>query len=75
MAAARLVWREAAGAWTCFSLDAHDRLVGLCMAGRPRDLVASRRAMLAHPRGTPRTDPLALADPHAGPQMMFPGED
>jgi 3-phenylpropionate/trans-cinnamate dioxygenase ferredoxin reductase subunit len=75
VAGTRLVWREVAEAWTCFSLDQHDGLVGLCMVGRPRDLVASRRAMLAHPRGTPRTDPVALADPDAGPQMMFPRQD
>ena len=84
----RVVWREAPGiapgsrqvpsvseeAWTAFSIDSADRLVGLCTVGRPRDLVAARRAMLAHPSGTPTTDPAALADPTAAPTAMFPGE-
>ena len=84
----RVVWREAPvvpqgpqqapsavqEAWTAFSIDSADRLVGLCTVGRPRDLVAARRAMLAHPRGTPLTDPAALADPTAAPTAMFPQE-
>ncbi len=83
----RVIWREAprpaapqresdAGpeAWTAFSIDSEDRLVGLCTVGRPRDLVISRRAMLAHARGTPLTDPAALADPDAVSTAMFPGE-
>lgn len=61
-------------AWTAFSLDSADRLVGLCTVGRPRDLVTARRVMLAHPTGTPRVDPGALADPGAAPSSMFPGE-
>ena len=79
-----VVWREAgeageAGpsgpqAWSAFTLDASDRLLGLCTSGRPRDLAAARRAMRAHPTGTPRTDPVALADANAGPDAMFPGE-
>ena len=40
-------------AWTAFSLDAQDRLVGLCTVGRPRDLAAARRAMLADPQEPP----------------------
>lgn len=60
-------------AWTAFTIDDADRLVGLCSVGRPRDLVAARRAMLAHPDGPPRADPQALADPAAGPASMFPG--
>jgi 3-phenylpropionate/trans-cinnamate dioxygenase ferredoxin reductase component len=77
----RVVWREAtqavdaeSEAWSAFTLDEGDRLLGLCTSGRPRDLVAARRAMLAHPSGTPRTDPAALADPGATPAAMFPGE-
>lgn len=77
----RVVWRAVAGvtppgsdAWTAFTLDADDRLLGLCTSGRPRDLTAARSAMLAHPRGTPRTDPEALGDPGATPAAMFPGE-
>ena len=77
----RVVWREAphisaseAEAWSAFTLDASDRLLGMCTSGRPRDLATARRAMLAHPTGTPRTDPAALADPGATPAAMFPGE-
>ncbi|HYN56356.1 MAG TPA: NAD(P)/FAD-dependent oxidoreductase [Motilibacterales bacterium] len=77
----RVVWREVGGAappgseaWSAFTLDASDRLLGLCTSGRPRDLAAARRAMRAHPTGTPRTVPGALADPDAGPDAMFPGE-
>jgi 3-phenylpropionate/trans-cinnamate dioxygenase ferredoxin reductase component len=76
----RVVWREAtpaaedSDAWSAFTLDASDRLLGLCTSGRPRDLAVARRAMLAHPTGTPRTDPAALADPGATPAAMFPGE-
>ena len=84
----RVIWREApaspAGppsdssaaqeAWTAFSIDSADRLVGLCTVGRPRDLVAARRAMVAHPQGTPLTDPAALAQPSAPPTDMFPEE-
>jgi NADPH-dependent 2,4-dienoyl-CoA reductase/sulfur reductase-like enzyme len=77
----RVVWREdpRAGdrpdeAWSAFTLDASDRLVGMCTSGRPRDLAAARRAMLAHPEGIPRADPAALADPGATPAAMFPGE-
>jgi hypothetical protein len=77
----RVVWREAARAtdrdaeaWSAFTLDASDRLLGMCTSGRPRDMAAARRAMLAHPTGTPRTDPAALADPMATPAAMFPGE-
>ncbi len=80
-AAGRVIWREAHGsadqqapAWSAFTLDGADRLLGLCTSGRPRDLVAARRAMLGHPAGTPRTDPGALADPDATPAAMFPGE-
>ncbi len=61
-------------AWTAFSLDAQDRLVGLCTVGRPRDLAAARRAMLADPQGTPRVDPAALADPDAAPAALFLGQ-
>ncbi len=72
----RVVWRESAGdapeEWSAFTLDASERLVGMCTAGRPRDLVAARRAMTDHPRGTPRVDPGALADPTALPRAMFP---
>ena len=77
----RVVWREAepavdpdSEAWSAFTLDASDRLLGMCTSGRPRDMAAARRAMLAHPTGTPRTDPAALADPMATPAAMFPGE-
>ena len=75
----RVVWRESVGAtdpeaWSAFTLDGADRLLGLCTSGRPRDLAAARRAMLAHPTGTPRTDPVALADAGAPPTAMFPGE-
>jgi NADPH-dependent 2,4-dienoyl-CoA reductase/sulfur reductase-like enzyme len=77
----RVVWREAARAtdwdaeaWSAFTLDASDRLLGMCTSGRPRDMAAARRAMLAHPTGTPRTDPAALADPMATPAAMFPEE-
>ena len=77
----RVIWREADGsgarqaeAWSAFTLDASDRLLGMCTSGRPRDLAAARRAMLGHPTGTPRTDPGALADPDATPAAMFPGE-
>ena len=42
--------------------------------GRPRDVALARRAMLADPRGAPRTDPAALVDPAAAPAAMFPGE-
>lgn len=77
----RVVLREDPGAadppaeaWSAFTLDASDRLVGMCTSGRPRDMAAARRAMLAHPAGTPRTDPAALADPGATPAAMFPGE-
>jgi 3-phenylpropionate/trans-cinnamate dioxygenase ferredoxin reductase component len=77
----RVVLREDPGAvdppaeaWSAFTLDASDRLVGMCTSGRPRDMAAARRAMLAHPAGTPRTDPAALADPGAPPAAMFPGE-
>ena len=76
----RVVWREAthvaapgSEAWSAFTLDTSDRLLGMCTSGRPRDLAAARRAMLAHPTGTPRTDPAALADPDADPAAMFPG--
>ncbi len=62
-----------AEAWTAFTLNDRDRLVGLCSVGRPRDLVAARRAMLANTDGPPRADPQALADPAAGPASMFPG--
>ena len=77
----RVVWREAgqgadpvAEAWSAFTLDPSDRLLGMCTSGRPRDMAAARRAMLAHPTGTPRTDPAALADPMATPAAMFIGE-
>jgi 3-phenylpropionate/trans-cinnamate dioxygenase ferredoxin reductase subunit len=77
----RVVWREDPGAgdppveaWSAFTVDASDRLVGMCTSGRPRDMAAARRAMLAHPEGMPRTDPAALADPGAMPVAMFPGE-
>jgi 3-phenylpropionate/trans-cinnamate dioxygenase ferredoxin reductase subunit len=77
----RVVLREDPGpgdrlaeSWSAFTLDASDRLVGMCTSGRPRDLAAARRAMLAHPAGTPRTDPAALADPAATAATMFPGE-
>jgi hypothetical protein len=77
----RVVLREDPGpgdrlaeSWSAFTLDASDRLVGMCTSGRPRDMAAARRAMLAHPAGTPRTDPAALADPAATAATMFPGE-
>jgi 3-phenylpropionate/trans-cinnamate dioxygenase ferredoxin reductase component len=81
----RVVWREAgqgagqaadpgAEAWSAFTLDPSDRLMGMCTSGRPRDMAAARHAMLAHPTGTPRTDPVALADPMATPAAMFPRE-
>jgi 3-phenylpropionate/trans-cinnamate dioxygenase ferredoxin reductase subunit len=77
----RVVWREEgqgidqdSKAWTAFTLDGQDRLLGMCTSGRPRDLAVARRAMLADPRGTPRTDPAALADPGSTSAAMFPGE-
>jgi hypothetical protein len=77
----RVVWREGkptadpeSEAWSAFTLDESDRLLGLCTSGRPRDLTLARRAMLAHPTGTPRTDPAALADPDSAPTAMFPEE-
>jgi hypothetical protein len=81
----RVVWREegqeagqvsdpGAEAWSAFTLDPSDRLLGMCTSGVPRDMAGARRAMLAHPTGTPRTDPGALADPLATPAEMFPGE-
>jgi 3-phenylpropionate/trans-cinnamate dioxygenase ferredoxin reductase subunit len=77
----RVVWREGeqgidpgSEAWTAFTLDEQDRLLGMCTSGRPRDLALARRAMLAHPRGTPRTDPAALSDPGSTAAAMFPGE-
>ncbi len=77
----RVVWREEGQgieldpeAWTAFTLDGQDRLLGMCTSGRPRDLAVARRAMLAHPRGTPRTDPAALLAPGSAPAAMFPGE-
>ena len=78
-AVGRVVWRggggeQASEEWTAFTVDADDRLLGVCTSGRPRDLVAARRAMLAHPTGTPRTDPGALADPNASHAAIFPGE-
>ena len=80
-AVGQVIWRESAGiaapedeAWSAFTLDPDGRLLGMCTSGRPRDLTVARRAMQAHPTGTPRTDPRALADPHAAPAAMFPGE-
>jgi NADPH-dependent 2,4-dienoyl-CoA reductase/sulfur reductase-like enzyme len=77
----RVVWRQEgqgieldSEAWTAFTLDGQDRLIGMCTSGRPRDLAIARRAMLAHPGGTPRADPAALADPGSDPVAMFPGE-
>jgi 3-phenylpropionate/trans-cinnamate dioxygenase ferredoxin reductase component len=77
----RVIWREATGAadpqteaWSAFTLDESDRLLGMCTSGRPRDLAVVRRAMLADRAGAPRTDPTALADPGATPAAMFPGE-
>ncbi len=88
--AGRVVWREStqatdvrsgspaptpgSEAWTAFSLDDGDHLLGLCTVGRPRDLAAARRAMLADPRGTPPVDADALADPDAAPAAMFLGQ-
>jgi len=80
-AAGRVIWRESAGiaapgneAWSAYTLDPAGRLLGMCTSGRPRDLTVARRAMQAHPTGTPRSDPDALADPDAPPAAMFPGE-
>jgi 3-phenylpropionate/trans-cinnamate dioxygenase ferredoxin reductase subunit len=77
----RVTWRGSAGvaspqdeAWSAFTLDPDVRLLGMCTSGRPRDLAVARRAMLAHPRGTPRAEPGALSDPDAAPAAMFPGE-
>ena len=75
-----VVWRTSSDAdpgsdaWTAFSVDDSDRLLGMCTVGRPRDLAVVRRAMLADPGGAPRTDPSALVDPAAAPAAMFPGE-
>ncbi len=87
-AGGRVVWRESASApvgpeppaqarpeaWTAFTVDRENRLVGVCTVGRPRDLAAARRAMLADPCGTPRVDPVALADPTAPAPAMFLGQ-
>jgi 3-phenylpropionate/trans-cinnamate dioxygenase ferredoxin reductase subunit len=80
-AGGRVVWREAepeadaeSEAWSAFTVDASDRLIGMCTSGRPRDMAVARRAMLAHPGGTPSTDPAALPDPGATPAAMLPGE-
>lgn len=76
----RVVWRTSSDpesgsdAWTAFSVDGADRLLGMCTVGRPRDVAVARRAMLADPRGAPRADPAALLDPAADPAAMFPGE-
>ncbi len=79
-ASGRVVWRNSSDvdpgsdAWTAFSVDDSDRLLGMSTVGRPRDVAVARRAMLADPRGAPRTDPAALVDPAAAPAAMFPGE-
>ena len=79
-ASGRVVWRNSSDvdsgsdAWTAFSVDDSDRLLGMSTVGRPRDVAVARRAMLADPRGAPRTDPSALVDPAAAPAAMFPGE-
>jgi NADPH-dependent 2,4-dienoyl-CoA reductase/sulfur reductase-like enzyme len=79
-ASGRVVWRispdtdPGSDAWTAFSVDDSDRLLGMSTVGRPRDVAVARRAMLADPRGAPRTNLEALRDPTAAPAAMFPGE-
>jgi len=64
------VWREDERGWTCFSCLGQS-LVGVCGSGRPRDVVAARRAMAAHPQGRPPVDRVALADPGAPVARWF----
>lgn len=65
------VWREDERGWTCFAVLGQ-ALVGVCGSGRPRDVVAARRAMAAHPQGRPPVDRAALADPGAPVARWFP---
>jgi 3-phenylpropionate/trans-cinnamate dioxygenase ferredoxin reductase subunit len=60
-----LVWRESAGGWSAFRLDAAGRLRGVASSGRPRDVAMARRLIMASADVGPVVDPVGLADPAA----------
>lgn len=74
-AAGTVVWRESGTGWSAFVVGPDGRLRGVVGVGRPRDIAAARRAILAGPPPGPAVDPAALADPDASPPAMFPAAD
>lgn len=48
-----VIWQESAAGWSASLVDAAGGLLGVCAAGRPRDIARARRAMAADPAGRP----------------------